>query len=151
MKIVKGSRKALPLPEAWKSKQFPKTLGECIDKYGDVRTSRLDLDHKAEAAKAEEEALRLHLIQEYDVKDLQGAKGHKWSASISQPAFYQVKDPMKFFAYVAKTKQFDLLHKACAVEAAEARFKELGMKGVPPGVERGTKKKLNLSKIKSKK
>jgi hypothetical protein len=133
------------LPEAWKGPKMPSTLGECVDAYGAARQRRLDLEKEAEAAQSAEHALRDHLAKKFKWAQIDGAKGSRFSVSVSKGIYATLKDPLEFFKWVAKTKSFDLLHKRCSDEAARLRWE----KGVSiPGVEKFEKHKLNVSTIK---
>jgi hypothetical protein len=136
--------KAVALPESWKPKQFPKTLGACIDLAYTLRAQRLDMQHKVDDAKVDEHKLRDHLAAKFKWSEINGATGDIASASVKAEECATVEDPLAFFKYVAKTNQYDLLHKACSNEAARLLWAE----GVNiPGVAKFVNQKISLTKV----
>lgn len=128
--------------------KFPKTLGECIDQAYTLRAERLEvqreMEAKLETLKAGEKDLNDHIINTFSKNEIEGAKGSIASASISQDPIPTVEDWPKFYAYILKTKSFDLLERRPAKLACKARWDE---KVTIPGVKKFIVPKLSLTKI----
>jgi hypothetical protein len=143
-KAVNG--KAAALPEDWKPKKFPKSLGACIDLAYTLRAQRLEVQHTVESLKADEHKLREHLSAKFKWSEINGAIGAIASASVKSEECATVEDPIVFFQWVYKQKPpaFDLLYKACSNEAARLRWGE----GIDiPGVNKFIAQKISLTKV----
>ncbi len=122
---------------------FPTTMGECIDQLYTMRAARLALEKEATAAKAKEEALRIHIIDTFGADNLNGAQGSIASASISPDIQPQVLDWPLFYAYIKENDAFDLLERRIGRLAYKARLDD----GVEvPGTTHIDVVKLNLTK-----
>lgn len=122
---------------------FPKTLGECVDRAYKLRAKRLEIEKKASEVKAEESALKNHILNEFDKTEIEGARGKVASASISRNTVPHVKDWNRFMAWVLKTKSLDMFEKRVSKSAYKER---LDSKVTVPGVEPFVMVTVNLSK-----
>jgi len=100
---------------------------------------------KAEAAAIENltKKLRQWFIQEYKDDDAQGVVGKTAKLELKPKEVAIVEDWDKFYAHIAKKKEFDLLNKAVNSKAVGERWendKEV------PGIGRFTKKSISLTK-----
>lgn len=126
-----------------KPKPLPKSMAACADLLFERREKRLAADKVAAALKAEETALINHIIDNLP-KDSSGAMGKHHKAQVITETKQQVKDWPVFFAYVSKTKAWDMLQKRTSDAAVQARIDD-GKK--VPGVEPFTVVKVSLTKV----
>ena len=106
-----------------KPEKFPKSMGACADLLYKYRQERLAADKVAAALKTREQALIEHIIDNLD-KGSGGAVGKTHKVEITKNEKPVVKDWPVFFAWVAKTKSWDLLHKRVAESAFKARIED---------------------------
>lgn len=129
--------------------KFPSKLGECIDVAYTLRAKRLEYQREVEAKlaefKAAEQAIEDHIINKFSKSEIEGAKGKLASASITRAVYPKVTDWDKVWAYIAKTKQFDLMERRMAKVAYRERY-EAGVQ--IPGTEPFEKMDLSLTKVK---
>lgn len=152
------------LPDAWKPKKLPKKMGECIDLLYQTRAERLSAQRAVDAKQKDETAIKEHLKQAFKWEDLEGARGSIAQCAIVPSDEPVLEDPLAFFAYVAKTKSFDLLIKQVNKEAARLRWNKAEEEhkakyaktknppkfvaaGVIPGVQKFVNRKMSLTKI----
>ena len=129
-----------------KPKAFPKSMGACADLLFKTREARLMADKVAQELKAEEERLKLHIIDNLK-KDDTGAAGKHHRVQVVRKRKYRV-DPMKwdnFFVWVSKNKRFDLLQKRISEGAVKETVEE-GRKKIP-GVEPFDYVDVSLTKV----
>lgn len=113
--------------------KFPKTIGACADRLYELRQKRLEQQKVVDALEEEEKALKEHIIQTLPKSDSTGAAGKVARVSVVPKIVAQVKDWDKFYAYVAKTKSFDLLQRRLNDKAIQARWEEKkAVAGVEP-------------------
>lgn len=112
--------------------KFPKTLGACADQLYLLRQKRLEAQKGVDAIAEDETALRDHIIETLPKSQASGVAGKVARVTVVTKDVPQVKDWTKFYAYVAKTKQFDLLQRRLAEGALKERS-EAGIK--VPGIE----------------
>lgn len=129
--------------------RFPAKLGDCIDLGRQYEQERLaiqkELDAKIAEMKAREKAIDDHILALLEEQGLDKATGSEASVSLSKVPLPTVKDWPKFYAYILKTKQFDLLEK----RPARGAYRERVEAGVSiPGVETFWDKKLYYGQIK---
>lgn len=84
-------------------------------------------------------------VQEFE-DDQRGVTGKVGRVEIKTREFATVEDWSKFYAHVAKKKEFDLLNKAVSQKAIQARWSE---DEVVPGVGKFVKKVISLTGAKS--
>ncbi len=115
-------------------KQFkmPSTLGACADRLMTVRDQRLAEAKKLEPLKTEESQLKDHIIDHLPKSQASGIAGKKCRVTITQKVVPSVKDWDKFYAYILKTKQFNLLGRTINSEAIEELWEA---KKTVPGIE----------------
>ena len=126
---------------------FPTTLGDCIDSLYKMRARRQaeakKMEEKVEALKEEEKALAAHIINTFTKTELEGARGKMAVASMKPVVYPKPVDWDKFYAYLAKTKAFDLLERRISKTAFRDRYEA---KKEVPGVEAFTTNELSLTK-----
>ena len=128
------------------AKAFPKSMGACADLLHTMKTNRLAADKAAAELKAQETALINHIIENLD-KQSTGASGKTHSVRVVTKQKPQVKDWEAFYAYVAKTKAYDLFQRRLSEEAVFERLNAPKSKGVP-GVELFNAVTVSLTKVK---
>lgn len=124
--------------------RFPTKLGACVDKAYTLRQQRLEIEKKAEKVKAEESALKDHIIATFSKADIEGAKGKVASASISRSTKGNVKEWAEVYAYIDANDAWDLLERRLNNKAYRDRM-EAGEK--IPGIEAFDVVALSLTKI----
>ncbi len=123
---------------------MPRSLGLCADEYHRVREIRLAMDKIVEGVKARETEIQEHLIGNLSKSDDTGVAGLKYRAQVTTKAMPKVNDWPKFFAYVAKTGDFDMLQKRLADKAVMERLDD---NVALPGVETMRVPSLSITKI----
>lgn len=128
---------------ATKPKPFPKSLGACADLLYTLREERLAADRAAAALEEREKALVEHIIDKMPA-DSGGAVGLHHKAIVKRDVKPIVEDWDAFYAFVAKTKAFELLQRRLGEVAIKERWDD-GTK--VPGVGRMQVKKISLTKV----
>ena len=124
--------------------KFPKKPGEWPDLLHDLKEKRLKIQREADALEAEEKALKEHIIQNLPKSEASGVAGKFYKVAVLTKDVPQVKDWDRFYAYMSKTKGYDMLNKALNRSAVEAR---LDAGKVVPGVELFHATVVSLTKI----
>lgn len=123
--------------------KFPKSLGACADLYKQKKDERLAADKVAAALKAEESAIKQHIIDHLD-KDSSGVAGQLVRVAVTVDAVPQIEDWDKAVAWISKSKRFDLLQRRLSVAAV----KELWDDGKEvPGIGCFMKVDLSMNKL----
>lgn len=123
---------------------MPTSLGRCADEYHRVREIRLAMDKIVEGVKERETELQEHLINNLSKADDTGVAGLKYRAQVTTKTMPKVNDWPVFYAYVAKSGDFDMLQKRLADKAVMERLED-GV--VLPGVEKMRVPSLSITKI----
>lgn len=121
-----------------------KTIGQLADEMHDLREEKRALE---EQVKAVEEKYNLKALELFDLADLQNTttgKGQRGSFSIGESVVPQVKDWDAFYKYIQRTKYWHLLERRPSVTGCRELF---DTKGVIPGVDKFTKRTINLRKV----
>lgn len=133
---------------ATKKQAFPAKLGDCIDHLYKARAARLTLQKEQEEAldklKAEEEAIKQHIINTFKKSEIEGAKGKVAQASVKRLDKYRPKDFLAVWAWARKEDQPQIFEKRLAQTAMQELIEA---KVSVPGVETYTIIDLNLSKV----
>jgi len=117
------------------------TIGELADQLWEIHERKKV--HEAAAVACEEEFTRVS-AQVYELADEQKTsvgKGQLGAFSIGESVVPQVKDWDKFYKFIGKHKYYHLLERRPSVTGCRELF---GTKGVIPGVDKFTKRKINL-------
>ena len=113
-----------------KPKAFiPKTLAACADALFKTRAERLAQQKIVDALKEQESALQNHLIDSLSKGDASGIAGKLCSVQVVVKTIPQVENWPAFYAFIAKTKAFDLLQRRVSDSAVRERWE--GGKDVP--------------------
>lgn len=116
--------------------KIPKALAAVADRFYEVRTQRYAADKVAEALKAEEYALREHLINNLPKSEATGVAGRLCRVAVVTKTTYQVADWDEVYAYVVKNHKkgaFALLQRRLSEPAAREIFEKGGkLAGVVP-------------------
>lgn len=124
--------------------KMPKEFGAIADLLYTTRKDRLEFQHRADALKVHETAMKDYLINNLSKKDSTGAAGKVARAQIVTETQPIVEDWDGFYKYIARTKSFDLLNRAVNRKAVGARWdagKEI------PGVGRFDAIKVSVTKV----
>jgi hypothetical protein len=117
------------------------TIGGLADKLFEIRTRRDAAVAVVEGIKKEYEEVELEIYTLADDQQTATGKGTKASFSIGESVVPQVKDWDAFLKYIYKNKYGHLLERRPSVTGCRELF---DTKGAIPGVEKFTKRKINL-------
>jgi hypothetical protein len=116
-------------------------VGTAIDDLWKLREEKRKAELLVTEIEAKIEALQEVLMEELGKAGLDKATGKQASVSISSGVVANVEDWTVFWAYVAKTKNFQLIQK----RVSDTAYRELlDMGRTIPGVSPFTKRRLNL-------
>lgn len=127
-----------------KAPAFPKTIGAKIDLLYTLRAQRLEAQKQLDAMAANESALKIHIMESFEKSEIEGAKGSIATASIKRTTQAEVTDWDAYWAYIGKTKDWELLQKRPGITALRERWdhgKQI------PGVEPRVVEDLSLTKV----
>lgn len=127
-----------------KAPTFPKSIGATIDLLYTLRSQRLEEEKRIESMKSQEAALKAHIMTNFAQSDIDGAKGKLATASIKRSTQAEVMDWDLFWAYIGKTKDWELLQKRVGITALRERWDH--GKNIP-GVEPRVIEDLSLTKV----
>jgi hypothetical protein len=123
------------------------TIGEQIDAIWEKREEMRKANAEAKKLKAEVDALEEVLLEEMKTLKLEGARGSKASIAVSKLDKANVTDWPTFYAWIAKTKNWQVLIK----RANDASYREIvTLKGGafrPPGTEMYSEDTLSLRSL----
>lgn len=100
---------------------YPQSMGACADLLYEYRQKRLDAEKVAAALKEKEDALKEYIIDNLD-KDSGGAIGKAYKVEVVRGEKPVVDDWPAFFAYVGRTKAWDLLQRRVSEKALADRI-----------------------------
>lgn len=126
--------------------KIPKSMGACADLLYELRTKRLAAQKVADEIKADEDALKEHIINNVPKGDT-GASGKHHHVSVYTDVIPRAADWDKVWAYIKKTGSFDLLQRRLNDAAVKERWED---KKQIPGVESFNVVKVSLTKKKGK-
>lgn len=128
------------------SKTFkpPKTIGACADLLYQLREERKVAQKVVDEIESKEKALKEHIINTLPKSETTGVAGKMARVTVVTKEVPQIKDYDKFFAYVKKTGDFDLLQRRLSVEAVNAR---IDAKKKVPGIEMFSAVTVSLNKV----
>ena len=119
-----------------------KPLGTLIDDLNAIRETKRGLEEKVKEQESRYKELEEALMGRLEAEGMDKASGKKATISISTNTSFNIKDDTKFFAWMARTKNFQLMQRRISDPAAR---EVLEMKrGEIPGLEAFSKKRLNL-------
>lgn len=124
--------------------KFPKSMALCADRYYELKAERSALQKVVDTIEEEEKAIKAWIIDNLPKSNATGAAGKIARATIVEKEIPQVEDWPAFYAYVAKTKSWDLMQKRLSDAAIKARFED--GKAVP-GVKFFKTKSVSLNKV----
>lgn len=102
--------------------KFPKTMGACADKLYQLREKRLAEQKRVDEIEAEEKALKEHIIQTLPKSEASGVAGKLARVSVVTKVIPQVENWDKFYAYIKKKGEFDLLQRRVSDTAVKERW-----------------------------
>lgn len=127
-----------------KKYKFPKALGACADRLYRLRQQRLEEQKRVDALAAEEQALKTYIIDTLPKSEASGVAGKYARVTVVLKTVAQVQDWAVLYAYISRTKSWDLLQRRVADIAVKARWDD--DKNVP-GVDKFTVVNLSVSKL----
>ncbi len=123
--------------------KMPKTPAACADKLKELEDAKKKAQKVADAIGSEHYAVEQHLIGLLEASGAKGVIGNRSKATLKEKEVPTLKDPEKFYAYVKKTGQFNLIQRRLA-NAAVRELWEDGKK--VPGIDRFIHKFIGLTK-----
>ena len=124
--------------------KLPKTLGACADMLYTLRAQRLLAEQVVKDAKANEDALRKHIIAQLPKSEATGVAGNIARATITRRNVPTVNDWDALHRHILETEEFDLLQRRVSTSAAAERWSH----GVDiPGVERYVSLDVSVTKL----
>lgn len=123
---------------------YPDSPGRRVDLLYELREARLKLQHTVELYEKAEGGLRDFFIETLPVSDASGLSGKRARVQIEQKPVPQVEDWPKLYAYVAKTKSFELLQRRVNEGAVKERWEN---HKTVPGVGTFIAKKVSCVKL----
>lgn len=125
--------------------KLPKSIGDTIDLLFNLGEARRALEAQAKTISEQETAVRDHLMRNFKSADLEGAKGKSATCVIKRSIVAEVEDWDKYYAYIGRTKAWDLLQRRPSITALRERW-DAGK--VVPGVSSKEIETLSLTKAK---
>lgn len=124
--------------------KFPRTIGACADALYKLRQQKGELKRTLDALEEKESALREHIIITLPKSEASGVAGKVARVAIVTKIVPTVTNWEKLYAYVGKTKSWDLLQRRVSTSAVTERWDEA--KDVP-GVGRFSAITVSVSKL----
>jgi hypothetical protein len=124
----------------------PVTLGKAIDTLWELREQKRANEAITKAIEAKIALAESILFERLDAEDTTSGKGKSASVSVSESTNFNITDFDAFSKYVGKTKYFHLFERRVSATAAREIFEQ---KGQLPGLTPFTKRRINLSTLKS--
>jgi ATP-dependent phosphoenolpyruvate carboxykinase len=118
-----------------------RTLGELADSLHAKREEKRAAEEVVKALDEEYRRLEAELMELADEQQTLTGKGKTGSFSVVEKVLPQVKDWDAFYKYIQKTKYWHLLERRPSVTGCRELF---DTKGAIPGVEKFTKRSINL-------
>lgn len=127
-----------------KAYKFPKAIGACADLLYQLKAKRLAGQKLVNEVEEEEKALKAYIINTLPKSESSGVAGKIARVTVVTKQVPQLADDDKFYAYIAKTKRFDLLTKRLSTAAIE----ELWEAGTEvPGIDHFQVVTISLNKL----
>lgn len=118
-----------------------RTIGELVDNMHEIRERKKAAEEVVKGIAAELDQAEQELLKAADDQQTTAGKGKLASFSVSENVVPQVTDWDKFYKFIAKNKWFHLLERRPSVTGCRELF---DTKGAIPGVEKFTKRRVNL-------
>lgn len=118
-----------------------RTIGELADALFEIRERKTEAEQVVKAIEEEYRKVEAELYEVADGQQTLTGKGKKASFSIGESVVPQVKDWDAFYKFIYKNKFAHLLERRPSVTGCRELF---DTKGAIPGVEKFTKRKINL-------
>lgn len=117
------------------------TIGQLTDKMHEVREAKRVLEEQVKIVEEEYRALELQLIEAADEQGMTKGDGKAANFTINESTVPQVTNWDEFYKFIQKNKYWHLLERRPSVTGCRELFET---KGVIPGVEKFTKRRVNL-------
>lgn len=124
--------------------KIPEKLGACADLLYTTIQKRYALQKQVKALEELETRLEEKIIKELPKSESTGVAGKKARVAIKTKDVPQVEDWPSLYAYITKTKSFDLLQKRLATGAVGERWEA---KKTIPGVKKFTAISVSCTKV----
>ena len=125
-------------------KKRVRPLGAEIDSLWALREKKRTAEEAVKKIEGDIATLELELLTRLDAEGLDKASGQRGTVSIGETIVGTIEDWDDFTKYVAKTRNFQLLHR----RVTDTAYRELlSMGRSVPGIKPFTKRKINLRTI----
>jgi hypothetical protein len=118
-----------------------RTIGQIADALFDAREEKRELEEQVKIVQERIDKIEQEAFELADSQQTTVGKGKRGAFSITELVVPQVKDWPAFYKFVKKNDFFHLLERRPSVTGCRELFET---KGAIPGVERFTKRKINL-------
>ncbi len=119
-------------------------IGKIIDKMHDIRERKRAAEEVVKTIEAEYAVQEQKLMEAADEQGITAGKGSKASFTLGESIVPQVSDWGAFYKFIYKNGYGHLLERRPSVTACRELFET---KGAIPGVEKFTKRRINLRTI----
>lgn len=134
----------MQIPKFKPRRSMPKTLGNAADAYRTTQQQRLQLKRLVDQVHSEELQLQENVVNLMRAAKVETCSGKIGKVSLSTEYVGNAKDWKKIFAYLVKTKQWDIIQRRLNNGALRLRWD----KGVNiPGIERVGITKVSCTKV----
>lgn len=120
------------------------TIGSLTDEMHELREKKRALEEKIKEYDEQYKELELKLIELADEQGTSTGKGKAASFTVAESVVPQVADWDTFYKFIHKNKYWHLLERRPSVTGCRELFET---KGAIPGVDRFTKRRVNLRSI----
>ncbi len=135
--------------EARQSKQkWPKTIGACVDLAYELKLKAAAIADTIKPISQMERDLEEHMKKTFKNAEINGAQGKLARAEFNEVTVPNVEDWDKLYAYVEKTKSYDLLHRRLSTTAIRERW---DAKKKVPGVVQVKLNQMSILKLPARK
>jgi len=118
-----------------------KTLGQLTDELWALREAKRLKEEEAKALDEQMKELEKVIIEAADEQGLTSGKGSKAAFTVAESVVPQVTDWDSFYKFIHRNKYWHLLERRPSVTGCRELFET---KGAIPGVDRFTKRRVNL-------
>lgn len=102
--------------------KLPTTIGATIDLLYKLGEQRKEQEAELKKLKEQEKAIELHLLNNFQKSEINGARGKLAQFSVGSSVVADVTDWDALWKYITKNKAYDMVQKRVSVTACRARW-----------------------------
>lgn len=121
------------------------TIGALLDKMEQLRDERRQLAERDKDLKDRYDELEVQVMEMLDAQNMPRGSGRRATGSIREEVVANISDWEAFTKFISRTKNYQLFQRRVSNPAFRELFER---KGVVPGLEPRTVRKLHLTTIK---